>query len=152
MSTSSRRAGNPAKGLAGRSSGAVNPVIASAIFSHQFNTTGGATMNVHTNEVAKPGSPGYVVGGHGMPTEYHDTGHAQRLDTILGHRTRIRQATTADPHAALGYWVDREAPQPKAEVDASSIFRDRRKAVATGRSRGEKAVWDLGKMQEIRLR
>lgn len=155
----SKRQSNPAAGLAGRR-GEAHPVVAATIFSHQFNDSGiGATMGAHDNEVAKPFTPGYIVGsqpdrtGRKIPTQYeHDMQHAQRLDTILGHARRVRTATAGQPLSAMGYWRDHESSEPTAtEVDASTVFHDRRTAVKVGKHRDEKAVWDLGKMAEIRL-
>jgi len=123
-------------------------------FAHLAETTGGATMGVRRHNVAQPGSKGYIVGGepdrHGtrVPTEYT---HSTHLNEILGHATRIREGSD-HPEAALGYWKDAKAPASPFEVDSSALFSDRRQAMAHGVSRGEKAVFDLGNMRDIRLR
>jgi hypothetical protein len=40
-----------------------NPVLSAVQFAHLTNTDGGASMNVHTNQIAKPGDEAYFVGG-----------------------------------------------------------------------------------------
>lgn len=148
----SKRQRNPAAGLASRE-GEIHPVVSAACFGHYAETTGGSTMNVRTGEVTKPGQPGYIVGGQPdrsgqrVPTEYEPT---SSLDRVLQHRQRVASGTNA-PQAAVGYWRDTEVPDSPYEVDSSSVFRDRRVAKVVGHRRGEKSVWDLGKMEDIRL-
>lgn len=147
-----KRQSNPVAGLASRK-GEIHPVVSAACFGHLAETTGGATMNARTGDVAKPHTPGYIVGGQPdrkgqrVPTEYEPTAS---LDRVLHHRSRVAAGTDA-PHAAVGYWKDTEVPESSYEVDSSAIFRDRRVAKSVGRHRGEKAVWDLGEMKDIRL-
>lgn len=130
-----------------------NPVLSAVIFGKTADETGGATMNVRTGEVAKAHTPGYIVGGQPdrsgrrVPTSYESKSD---LGQILSHREKIASGTDA-PHAALGYWRDTEVPDSKFEVDSSAIFRDRRTAKVVAKRRGEKSVWDLDKMQDIRV-
>jgi hypothetical protein len=151
VSKSSRRSVPPVERLPAGTTR--NPVLSAVIFGKLADETGGATMNVHTGEVAKPHSPGYIVGGQPdrrgrrVPTEYEPKAG---LDHILGHRQRIASGSD-DAHASVGYWRDPDVHDSPYEVDASSVFRDRRDAVKTGTQRGEKSVWDLGKMKDIRL-
>lgn len=113
-------------------------------------------MNVRSGEVAQPGKSGYIVGGqpdaHGerIPTQYQAVSGGTDLGTVMGHRSRIRAQTT-DRATSVGYWRDPEVHESPYEVDASSIFHDRRTAVSVGQRRGEKSVWDLQKMDDIRL-
>ena len=113
-------------------------------------------MNVRSGEVAEPGKPGYIVGGQPdargqrIPTQYQAESGGTDLGTVMGHRSRIRAQTT-DRATSVGYWRDTEVPNSDYEVDASSIFHDRRTAINVGQRRGEKSVWDLQKMDDIRL-
>lgn len=113
-------------------------------------------MNVHTGQVAEPGKAGYIVGGqpdvHGkrIPTVDEPVAGGTALNRVMGHRSRIR-AQTNDAATSVGYWRDTERAASPYEVDASSIFNDRRVAKAVGHRRGEKSVWDLQKMDDIRL-
>lgn len=113
-------------------------------------------MNAHTGDVAKPYTPGYIVSrepdrtGKLVPTE-HEHDMTAPLDKVIGHRRRIA-AGSDDSHAAVGYWRDPEVAKSPYEVDSSAIFHDRRTAVAKANERGEKSVWDLGRMKDIRLR
>lgn len=146
---------DPAAGQATRQ-GEIHPALSAACFSSLAQKTGGATLNVHTGEVAKPHTPGYIVGGEPdrtgrrVPTEYEDVSGNASLDRVLHHRSRIAAGTDA-PHASMGYWRDPEAAGSPYEVDASAIFHDRSAAKQAGHRRGEKAVWDLQKMDDIRL-
>jgi hypothetical protein len=152
VSTSSRRVSVPPveRLPAGQTR---NPILSAVLFSDLANRTGGATMNVRTGEVAKPGSPGYIVGGQPdrkgkqVPTEQEQRAN---LPEIMGHRQRVAKSTD-NPRAAVGYWRDTEVKDSPYEVDSSTIFRDRRAAVSRGKQRGEKSVWDLKRMKDIRL-
>jgi hypothetical protein len=147
---------DPVAGLASRQ-GEVHPVVSAACFSALAQKTGGATMFAKTGEVAKPHSPGYIVGGEPdragrrVPTEYEPADQNASLDRVLHHRQRIAAGTDAS-HAAVGYWRDPEVHNSPYEVDSSAIFHDRRTATSEGKARGEKSVWDLGKMTDIRFR
>lgn len=54
-----------------------HPVVSAVQFAHMTNTDGGASMNVHTNQIAKPGDRRYFVGGepdskgNRIPTTLH---------------------------------------------------------------------------------
>lgn len=153
---STRRGGNPVKGLLSRT-GEIHPVLSAVLFAHHATTptddgTLGSTMNVRTGEVARPHSPGYIVGGeldrHGqrVPTEQEPVSSNASLDRILHHRSRIAAGSDA-PHAGLGYWA---GPGMKSyDVDSSAIFRDRRTSMKVGRKRNETAVWDNEKMENL---
>jgi len=66
-------------------------------FAHLTKTRGGATMDVHTNQIAEPGDNSYFVGGepdkHGnrIPTVHHGateidaSGGYTHLPTAVGH-------------------------------------------------------------------
>jgi len=66
-------------------------------FAHLTNTQGGATMDVHTNQIAEPGDNSHFVGGepdkHGnrIPTVHHGateidaSGGYTHLPTAVGH-------------------------------------------------------------------
>lgn len=132
-------------------------MVSAACFSAVAQKTGGATMFARTGEVAKSGTKGsYIVGGqpdrHGqrVPTEYEPVARNADLGQVLHHRRRIAANTDA-PNASVGYWRDPEVAKSPYEVDSSAIFNDRRTAINVGKRRGEKSVWDLGKMEDIRL-
>lgn len=110
-------------------------------------------MNVRTRDVAIPHSSGYIVGGQPdrtgarVPTKYEPT---SSIDRVLQNRESIARGTD-DPHAAMGYWRDKTVKDSPFEVDSSTNVVDRSAAKTIGKHRGEKAVWDLGKMEDIRL-
>lgn len=138
-----------------RSSGNIaNPIVSAVQFANLAEQTGGATMHLRSNQVVTPGHPGYMVGGEQdsagrrVPTAYHPG--ALSAGDVLRHQQRLRSATRA-PEAAMGSWRDTEASGSPHEVDLSAIYQNRTKAERIGRRRGEKAIWDNSRMDEIRL-
>lgn len=138
-----------------RSAGNVaHPVVSAMQFAQLAQETGGATMRLRSNHVVTPGSPGYAVGGEPdargvrVPTTYH--AGALSAGDVLRHQQRLRSMTRS-PEAALGTWRDTEASGSPHELDLSAVYQNRAKAERVGRRRGEKAIWDNSRMDEIRL-
>lgn len=107
-------------------------------------------MNVHTNKVAKPGDPVYFVGGEPdksgkrVPTAYEGA-ELSPLD-VIRHKARLQAMSQGNPRMNLGSWKD----EGKTEIDASGGYTDKDVAISRTKERNEKALWDMGSMEEIR--
>lgn len=104
----------------------------------------GAT--VHPAQGDQMGKEGVAVAGYpqrGVVTEGVPT--QKDVETFLA---KNRDIFKADPHAALGLWVDHESG--KGYIDIANVLH-RDAAIAQGEYLGEKAVFDLQKGEEIRL-
>lgn len=138
----------------------VNPVVAATIFSARVNAPGkisGATMNVHDNRVMAPGEPGYAVGGakgsdgKQVPPTMTTSPDAP-LNEVLFNARKIRKSAPQDANTTtMGYWRDNKSGEQNHVVDAGNIYHDRRKAIRAGVNRGESAIWDNQKVDEVRL-
>lgn len=109
----------------------------------EFGVFGGT---VHPTKGNLSGTEGVAVAGYpqrGVVTEGAPT--TAELETFL---RRNRDIFQADPNAALGVWVDSESG--KGYIDITNVL-PRDMAIAQGEMLGEKAVWDLGAFEEIRL-
>jgi hypothetical protein len=101
---------------------------------------------VHPTKGNLSGTEGVAVAGYpqrGVVTEGHPT--PKELETFM---RKNRDIFKADPNAALGVWVDSESG--KGYIDITNVL-PRDMAIAQGEHLGEKAVWDLGAFEEIRL-
>lgn len=109
----------------------------------EFGVFGGT---VHPTKGNLSGTEGVAVAGYpqrGVVTEGTPT--PAELETFM---RRNRDIFQADPNAALGVWVDSESG--KGYIDITNVL-PRDMAIAQGEMLGEKAVWDLGAFEEIRL-
>lgn len=135
-----------------------HPYLSALQFAHSVNrdVNPGASMHLQTNKLVPAGKPGYIVGGeknkHGEKVERVD--HPGQMDVfdVLHQRDRLR----AEVHPAkeghlMGGWRDSTVPNAPVEIDLSHIYQNRTRAMNVARSRGEKAIWDNEKSQEIRL-
>jgi hypothetical protein len=134
-----------------------NPILSAMQFATQTAKTGGATMNAKSGRLLEPGRPAYVVGGEPndkgtrVPTEETPVSEFSPA-TVIQHWNRIRSQSMNQPFANVGSWVDTKAgPNAPVEVDQSGTYADRASAKVIGKHRGEKAIWDNGAMDEIRL-
>jgi hypothetical protein len=154
---------NPVHGLIGRSLAAATPhPIASAV---QFaavhddpKTPFGASMNVNTGKMAIAGkSDGYAVGkvpgrnGSPVPTSTASRRGARvGLGEVIHNTIRVRNATAGQPDAHVGSWYD--SGTRKVEYDASELVRDKGAALGKAKTRGEKAIFDMRNVREIRVK
>lgn len=124
-------------------------VLQAQQFAAHVQKYGGATMNVRTGAILPPGKRAYVVGGEPdlsgqrIPTKYvpsSEFGH----EAVLSHWQHLA-ANTRGKNVNLGAWSD----NGNVELDASRSVKRPREAIRKGSSRGEKAVWDNGRMTEI---
>lgn len=115
-----------------------------ASFSEKEHGVFGAT--IHQGQGNLAGKEGVAVAGYpqrGVITEGKPT--VAELETF---QRRNRDIFQADPHAALGVWVDQQSG--KGYIDITNVL-PRDAAIAQGEHLGELAVWDLHKGEEIRL-
>lgn len=123
---------------------AAGAAVKAAEQSHKDHGVYGAT--IHPDRGNLSGAQGVAVAGYpqrGVVTEGAPT--KAELETFL---RRNRDIYKADKNAALGVWVDHESG--KGYIDITNVL-PREMAIAQGEHLGEKAVWDLGKSEEIRL-
>ncbi len=127
-----------------RETNTATEAIRAAEKSHEEYGVYGAT--IHPTKGDQSGTHGVAVAGYpqrGVVTEGIPT--KQEVETFMRHNRGI---FNADKNAALGVWVDNESG--KGYLDITNVL-PRDKAIAQGEYLGEKAVWDLGHSQEIRL-
>lgn len=123
---------------------AARSAIESATRSERDSGVYGATIHLAKGDMS--GTEGVAVAGYpqrGVVTEGKPT--KANIETFL---SRNRDIFKADKNAALGVWVDHESGKGYLDI-TNALPRDL--AIAQGESLGEKAVWDLGKYEEIRL-
>lgn len=141
-------------------------------FASLVQRQGGSTQNLRTGRILKgpkrvkdasgrhtpvPGTadPGYVVGGEPdrrgrrIPTTNLDRKTEATPLRAMQEREKLKGKTNS-PEASLGWWRDKGKNAP-VESDASAVYTNRDQAERIGRRRGEKAVWDNGNQDEIRL-
>lgn len=120
---------------------------------------GGASMSLKTMKMAQPGESVYLVGkepsqktGKPVPTSYVDTGKshpALNAQQFASHFLRLKGETNKST-AAMGSWVDEEAPHKGVQIDLSSGYKKKSSAEKKMVERNEDAAWDMKKMQNIR--
>lgn len=112
---------------------------------------GGATMDVRTGALLRPGKRAFMVGGepdqHGnrIPTTYVPTEHFG-VEHVRSTLESIHSATGGRARTSIGSWMD----EGNVELDASARTRRPGEAMRKARSRGEKAIWDNARMREVR--
>lgn len=120
---------------------------------------GGATMSMKTMKMATPGDTAYVVGkepsiktGEPVPTAFESVGQAHPSlspKQFAEHFLRLK-GETRNPSAAMGSWVDEEAPHKGVQIDLSAAYKKRSTAEKKMIERNEDAVWDMKTMSGIR--
>lgn len=147
--------------------GHVHPVISVVQFAKVARETGGATMNVHTGEVFRGGTPGapgarkWVIGGatdlrtgERVPTTssaylYDENGPTSDVDLskALQERRRARVATgMGNPEASMGVYDAGQAehdPKPQMEWDAVDTRNTRRQGDVLGTARNERDIFGM---------
>lgn len=120
---------------------------------------GGASMNLKTMKMAQEGDTAYIVGkepsrktGKPVPTEFEDEGKSNpslSAQQFAKHYLRLRGETN-NPSAAMGSWVDEEAPHKGVQIDLSAAYKRKPTAERKMVERNEDAVWDMKTMSPIR--
>ena len=120
---------------------------------------GGATMSLATGSMIRPGDKAYIVGkepsqktGKPVPTAFESVGQSHpglSAKQFASHFVRLR-GESKDPRAAMGTWVDEEAPHKGVQIDLSAAHKRRSDAEKKMITRNEDAIWDMGKMENIR--
>lgn len=120
---------------------------------------GGATMSLSTGRMIRPGDTAYIVGkepsqrtGKPVPTAFESVGESHpslSAKQFASHFLRLK-SETKDPRAAMGSWVDEEAPKKGVQIDLSAAHKRRSDAEKKMITRNEDAIWDMKKMENIR--
>lgn len=115
---------------------------------HQQALAGGASRHVSTREA--PPSRGYMVGGarnvEDLPyPEVKRPVEQADLDLIRNHARALRDHYGDDANVYQGAW--REGDQ--VVLDASEHIDNRVNATTAAKTRGERAVYDLGRERDI---
>lgn len=125
--------------------------IPDGVFVEQTLSNGGASRHINTYE--PPPNEGYMVGG--APT---DSGRPYRETAMAVHEFSSRavkshaQDLQANFHATTtpvyqGSWME----NGRVVMDASNHYQGRLDALRIGRGRGERAVYDLGAGESVRV-
>lgn len=131
---------------------------------HEYD---GATMNVHTGHLYEYGENVHMVGGHTgqtgskIPTHYYDRGSdSPHLTAAQAHQERLRVLASTGfgrgrggRDVGVGSWIDRETPEGTrkgVQMDATSIFHDRRQAEGATLHRNEDAMFNMSDLSETR--
>ena len=126
------------------------------------NKFGGASINLHSGRVLQPGDNAYLVGkepsrlsGHAVPTEFESAGSDHPTlnpKQFASHFMRLKSHAT-DSKAVMGSWVDTKNKKTKAkgvQIDLSTGHKYKKTAEKKMIARNEDAVWNMGKMRNIR--
>ena len=113
----------------------------------------GATINVHTHEVAQDGDPLVFVGGEkdvaGKPIETEFEGKGQKKPAIsalslMQHMDRIKAITGDRKNANVGLWLSDTQPEKGIQVDASAGFGSKEEAIDAMKDRpAEQGAWSM---------
>ena len=113
---------------------------------------GGSTRNLRGESIAE----GYAVGGQAKGLELTPVNdHAgQTVESILEWHGLIREWIGRTPELTqegfyLGAWKD--TVSGNTWFDVSRVFTHKSDAIWDATERGELAIWDLGKSEEIRI-
>lgn len=123
-------------------------VISAVQFAELTKSGGGATMDVHTFDVAKPGeSKVFVggepnVGGRRIRTKHVDLEHLD-MPTVLKNAARIREKTGGRPNASLGSWDPKDGR--KVMLDAVGEYPNEDAAQAKAYKRNEEGIYNMAK-------
>lgn len=113
---------------------------------------GGATMDARSGKILPAGARGYVVGGepdkHGnrIPTTYVPE-HEFGTEHVRQMANGVRKATGGRARVNVGSWIS----EGQVEMDASGRTKRPGEALRKGRNRGEKAIWNNKRMDEIKV-
>jgi hypothetical protein len=102
----------------------------------------GVTYNLYKGNLA--GTPNYAVST--FPERSLDTEGAPTPKVIAAY-IKKNMDVLKDPLHSVGTWWDKDAQ--KFTTDVVRTIPDREEALALGRTHGQKAIYDLGKMEEI---
>lgn len=113
------------------------------------NNSEGGTVPVSGGDVPRYG---YMVGG-GAPELTVNMGPLNDPNQRLRRYERIvdwvRGAVTDYPDASVGWWKDTETGL--YHLDVAEWYESEEQALTVAAERGEKAIWDLGNGEKIRL-
>jgi hypothetical protein len=120
---------------------------------------GGATMSLSTGKMIRPGDKAYIVGKETsektkqpVSTAFENPGQSHpglSAKQFSSHFVRLK-SETKNPRAAMGTWVDEEAKNKGVQIDLSAAYKTRSSAEKKMVERNEDAIWDMGKMKNIR--
>ena len=116
------------------------------------NENGGSTF--HPTKGDLNGKPAFSVGGEPefkspglkMTTDGKELTTAQRDE--FANRHAVKEALDKHKDASIGTWYDKETDKTTTELVKTPT--DRAEAIAMGQKNGEKAIYDLGKGEEIK--
>jgi hypothetical protein len=126
-----------------------DPGVAAILFSHATHSDGGATLDLSKNKVIESGTEAYMVGGEPnregvrIPTQVADKVSPLSAVQMMEH---VRAQTRGVEGSSVGSWKNAEG---KYEVDASRAYPSVPSAMSMARTRNEKAIWDMKRMEEI---
>jgi len=120
---------------------------------------GGATMSLATGKLAQPGDSAYIVGkepskrtGQAVPTAFESAGSSHpslSAKQFASHFNRLKSESSGR-NAAMGSWVDEEAPHKGVQLDLSTAYKTKASAEKKMVNRNEDAIWDMKNMKNIR--
>lgn len=90
---------------------------------------------------------GYAVSIHKEYEEVVDVKDFTTL-TILKYYEKNYKVFKNDPNARFGFWID----ENKVYLDISNVYDSFHEAVVLGKENNQKAIYDLLKNEEIRLK
>ncbi len=117
------------------------PMVTQALYA--IHNGGGATLNLARGQDMS-GKDAYSVAIYPERSVVLD--HAPTSDEVRDFITRNKDLLD-DPRNNLGLWHDAESGQ--TYMDVSALVGDTNKAVILGRKYDQKAVWHLGRMEEV---
>jgi len=135
-----------------------HPILTAMSFIDDTKAYGGASMNVHTGELASVGSDDIALvggekdtSGQRIPTTYYgksrkaSTSNAPdiALTDVLKERARVKSLTGGRKNVFMGSYISHTEPHKGVQIDASAGFTSRLEALHTLRQRNEEAAFDL---------
>ena len=95
------------------------------------------------------GGGGYAVGGASKPIEMKADEMSWNFFAYIAMPALIEQTRGKAFRSVIGGWVDTEGV---AYLELSDIVQNRAQAIALGKDRDEKAIYDLWNNEEIKLK
>jgi hypothetical protein len=127
-----------------------NPVISAVAFGAAIRNTGGASINLKTNEFLKKNEPVYMVGGEEgvAPAELPPFAGSTEppLSDIVNQLYRVKTSVGNSGEVYLGAWNNEKG---NIVFDASRKYEDRGQAMGVARTRREDAIYDVKNERDI---
>lgn len=142
-----------------------HPLLNAMQFIDDTKAHGGASMNVHTGELANVGSADVTLvggekdtGGKRIPTAYYGKtrkGSSAKtpemgLTDVLKERARVKGLTGGRKNVFMGSWVSTTEPHKGVQIDASAGFSDPNEAKSALKDRNEEAGFNLKTGEEVK--